>query len=264
MKKNLENKIWVFIQNRRLQKFLSNTNISLNFLESFKSNGLSLTKYKSLKYFTKRKKQNKEKYTFNTTKDSLNNILLNTYKDVFVLSKLTNINFFNQDQLIEYLYLLNNKINQIETNINEHILSIIDSYQNNKIVNMDFIDYFKEQNNLDSYSNEYNKALIRLKLFFKYFSKYCKTNDLNKYKEKLNLRSFNDLKYKVYENIQLKSNDFKINSNKIDLTNTLEQNNKILKSNNENKTNYYKNDDYSNNNNSSNDMLTICTIFAAV
>lgn len=86
MKKNLENKLWVFIQNRRLQKFLSNTNISFNFLESFESNGLSLTKYKSLKYFAKKTKQDKEKYTFNTTKDSLNNILLNTYKDVFVLS----------------------------------------------------------------------------------------------------------------------------------------------------------------------------------
>lgn len=254
MKKNLENKLWVFIQNRRLKKNLSNIylNMNLNQILYNPTGGLSLTKYKSLKYFAKRKKQDKEKYTFSSTKDSLNNILFNTYKDVFVLSKLTKINFFNQDQLIEYLYLLNNQVNQIETNINEHILSIIDSYQNNKIINIDLLNYFKEKNTLDLYSLEYNKTIFELKLFFKYFSKYYQTNDLNKYKEKLNLRTFNDLKNKVYENIQLKSNDleFKNNSNNIYLSN-------LLKDNNED-----KNNDYSNNNN--NDMLTMCTIFAAV
>ena len=62
MNNNLENKIWVFIQNRRLQKTLSNIYLNMNLNQI---QGLSLTKYNSLKYFTKRKKQNKEKYNLN-------------------------------------------------------------------------------------------------------------------------------------------------------------------------------------------------------
>lgn len=280
MNKSISTKYWIWKNKKRLLKSIEELTGYMMFLKfkqendpmaEFKSSsvgGISCTKYKKLKHFSKViKYEGKSKYRFGTGEYVAKENVIFAYQDLILLSRFKGQNLLEQKHLDHYLKLLNDQVNLIEKQIDDEIISFVNFYKKDKNINITLETHFKKDFDLLNFEEEYNKKLNSLKYFYNhYYKKYVSEKDFFNKKNLLNIRNFNDMKITIEKRIR--EHSIKLiqeSKNDIYLSNKKEEKN--IKSNDlekDDKPYKYESSNSTDNDNFSQQMLNITIMGSAV
>jgi hypothetical protein len=206
---------WINKQTNKLKSNISQKKSYILFLKNriddpfigFNSNkdrGLSVVKFISLK--------NKEKTIIGTGKSTSEKIIEYSYEELFKLSKIVKYDLIGEKDLIEYLFLLNNNVNEIEEKIDNEIIEIVNQYEKNiktsleqKNKNLTLLETINNNIDFKEYELLYKIQQIKLKRFLKYFKKNTSNKVFEEYSKKINLRKWEEIYLKIEKNINIKN-----------------------------------------------------------
>jgi len=133
--------------------------------------------------------------------------------ELFKLSRLNKNNLMSKEELIKYLFYLNEDINLTEKLVDEAIINIVDTYNNNikKIPEKNrfsIIETIERNVDFPAFEESYNKKLSKLNYFLKFFKKHIDDTDFHIYNDKLNNRKWIVMYDKIQFRINEKHNEF--------------------------------------------------------
>ena len=164
----------------------------------------------------------KEIVIMGTGKSNTKQTIKFLYKELYKLSKFSHKNLMSEDNMIGYLYYLNDEVNSIEEKLDNELIEIINLFEKNiknkieqKNNKKDLIETVNNKINFIEYKNSYIKHQNILILWTRYFRKNISEEKFNEYYGKLNLRTWDEMKLKIDENVRIKNNKLLKVSNKL-------------------------------------------------